>query len=141
MRILLAAAGLLAMAGIGAAIGFYFAFFRDLPDLRSVEDYRPPLASSVYDRNGRLIGEFYVERRQLTPLEEMPDHVVRAFVAGEDSTFFEHAGIDFMAILRAAWVNLRAGGEIKQGGSTITQQMVKGCCSPPSAGSGARSAR
>jgi penicillin-binding protein 1A len=131
MRILLAAAGLLAITGAGAAIGFYFAFFRNLPDLRTVEDYRPPLASRVYDRDGRLMGEFYVERRQLTALEEVPDHVVRAFVAGEDSTFFAHSGIDFMSILRAAWVNLRAGGEIKQGGSTITQQMVKGLLLSP----------
>jgi penicillin-binding protein 1A len=131
MRILLAAAGLLVMAGIGSAIGFYFAFFRNLPDLRSVEDYRPPLASSVYDRDGRLIAKFYVERRRLTPFEEVPDHVVRAFVAGEDSTFFVHSGIDFISILRAAWVNLRAGGEIKQGGSTITQQMVKGLLLSP----------
>jgi len=131
MRILLAAAGLLAMAGIGSAIGFYFAFFRNLPDLRKVEDYRPPLASSVYDRNGRLMAKFYVERRRLTSFEEVPDHVVRAFVAGEDSTFFVHSGIDFVSILRAAWVNLRAGGEIKQGGSTITQQMVKGLLLSP----------
>ena len=57
--------------------------------------------------------------------------MVRAFVAGEDSTFFVHSGIDFMSILRAAWVNLRAGGEIKQGGSTITQQMVKGLLLSP----------
>jgi penicillin-binding protein 1A len=131
MRILVAAAGLLVVAGLGAVIGFYFAFVRDLPDLRSVQDYRPPLASRVYDREGRLIGEFFVERRRLTPHPQIPDHVVRAFVAGEDSTFFEHSGIDLMSILRATWVNLRAGGEIRQGGSTITQQMVKGLLLSP----------
>lgn len=125
------AVALLVMASLGAALGFYLAFVRDLPVLRSVADYRPPLASRVYDRHDRLIGEFYVERRSLTPYEEIPDHVVRAFVAGEDSTFFEHSGIDLMSILRAAWVNLRAGGEIRQGGSTITQQMVKGLLLSP----------
>jgi penicillin-binding protein 1A len=130
-RVLLTAGLLLVVAGLGSAIGFYFAFIRDLPDLRSVADYRPPLATRVYDREGRLIGEFFKERRQLTPFDQVPDHVVRAFVAGEDSTFFEHSGIDFMSILRAAWVNLRAGGEIKQGGSTITQQMVKGLLLSP----------
>jgi len=125
IRILLAGAGLLMLAGLGAGVGFYMAFVRDLPELRSLEDYSPPLASQVFDRAGRPIGEFFRERRRLAQLDEVPDHVVRAFVAGEDSTFFEHSGIDYMSILRAAWVNLLAGGEIKQGGSTITQQMVK----------------
>jgi penicillin-binding protein 1A len=127
-----AALGLLALvAGLGAALGFYLAFLRDLPDLRSVADYRPPLASRVYDRDGHLIGEFYVERRRLTPFEAVPEYVVRAFVAGEDAAFFEHSGIDMVSILRAAWVNLMAGGEIKQGASTITQQMVKGLLLSP----------
>jgi penicillin-binding protein 1A len=125
LRILLASAGLLALAGAGAGVGFYLAFVRDLPRLRSLEDYSPPLASHVFDRNGRPIAAFYRERRRLVRLDEVPDHVVRAFVAGEDSSFFQHSGIDYMSILRAAWVNLLAGGEIKQGGSTITQQMVK----------------
>jgi len=125
VRLLLAVAGFAVLAGIAAAVGFYLAFVRDLPDLHSVNDYQPPLASRVLDRKGALIGEFFVERRQITPYEAIPDHVVRAFIAGEDSTFFEHSGIDFVSILRAAWVNLLAGGEIRQGGSTITQQMVK----------------
>ena len=131
LRILLAAGGLLALAGIGAAIGAYLMFVRDLPDLRSLADYHPALASRVLDRNGQTIGEFFNERRVLTPLESVPPHVVNAFIAGEDSSFFEHQGIDLTSILRAAWVNLRTGGEIKQGGSTITQQMVKGLLLSP----------
>ena len=63
--------------------------------------------------------------------EGVPKHVVDAFVAAEDSSFFEHEGINYSGILRAAWVNLLAGGEIKQGGSTITQQMVKGLLLSP----------
>jgi penicillin-binding protein 1A len=125
VRGLLAAAGLLALAGLGGTAAFYLAFLRDLPDLDSLDDYRPPLASHVYDRHGVPIGEFYTERRVPVPFAEIPRHVVHAFVAGEDSSFFQHQGIDFTSILRAAWVNLRAGGEIVQGGSTITQQMVK----------------
>ncbi|HEY8156375.1 MAG TPA: PBP1A family penicillin-binding protein [Myxococcota bacterium] len=131
LRILLAAGGLLALVGIGAALGVYLVFVRDLPDLRSLSDYHPALASRVVDRHGQTIGEFFSERRRLTPLESVPPHVVNAFVAGEDSAFFEHKGIDFSSILRAAWVNLRTGGEIKQGGSTITQQMVKGLLLSP----------
>ena len=131
LKILAAAAvALLLGAGVGA-LAFYLAFVRDLPDLRSVDDYRPPLASRVVDRNGIPIGEYFVERRRLTPLESVPTHVVQAFVAGEDSSFFEHGGIDYTSIVRAAWKNLAAGGEIKQGGSTITQQMVKGLLLSP----------
>jgi penicillin-binding protein 1A len=124
MRILLAGAVLVTLAGAAGAVAFYLAFMRDLPDLRTLDDYRPSLASHVYDRNGVPIGEFYNERRVLVPYAEIPRHVVLAFVASEDSTFFQHEGIDFEGILRAAWVNLLAG-ETRQGGSTITQQMVK----------------
>jgi penicillin-binding protein 1A len=131
LRILFVAGGLLSLVGIGAALGVYLVFVRDLPDLRSLADYHPALASRVVDRHGQTIGEFFSERRRLTPLETVPPHVVNAFVAGEDKTFFEHKGIDFSSILRAAWVNLRTGGEIKQGGSTITQQMVKGLLLSP----------
>ena len=99
MRLFVVAAGLLTVTGLGASLGFYLAFVRDLPDLRSVDDYRPPLGSHVLDRNGKPIGEFYVERRQLVPYERIPDHVVRAFVAGEDRTFFEHEGISYFDLL------------------------------------------
>jgi penicillin-binding protein 1A len=131
VRVGLAAVGALAVAGVAGFVAFYVVFLRDLPDLRSVADYRPPLSSHVLDREGREIGEFFVERRRLTALETVPPHVIHAFVAGEDSSFFEHEGIDFASILRAAWVNVRAGGEIRQGGSTITQQMVKGLLLSP----------
>ncbi|MDH3519355.1 MAG: PBP1A family penicillin-binding protein [Myxococcales bacterium] len=131
MRILVAAAGLLFLGGVGAVAGVYLAFLRDLPDLKNAADYRPPLASRVVDRQGRLIGLFFVERRRLTPLSDVPPHVIQAFLSAEDSTFFEHQGIDYMSILRAALVNLQAGGETRQGGSTITQQVVKGLLLSP----------
>ncbi len=126
--VLLGAVGAAGLLGAGV---FYLLLVRDLPDLRSVEDYRPSLTSRVFDRNGRLIGSFFEQRRQLTRLEAIPEHVIQAFVASEDSTFFEHTGLDYASILRAAWVNIRAGGEIRQGGSTITQQMVKGLLLSP----------
>jgi penicillin-binding protein 1A len=113
---------LLAAAG---GIALYFALLRDLPDLAPLEDYRPALTSVVVDRDGQPIGEFYEHRRRITPLEELPNHLVQAFIAAEDDTFYEHAGVDYVSILRAAWANLRAGGETRQGASTITQQMVK----------------
>ncbi len=131
LKWLLIPAGILVVAFGGGAVAFYLAFLQDLPDLRTVEDYRPPIASRVLDRDGEVIGRFFTERRTLAPMESLPPHLVQAFVAGEDSSFFEHSGIDYRSILRAAWVNLRAGGEIKQGASTITQQMVKGLLLSP----------
>ena len=112
-----------AFLGAGALVGSWAA--RDLPDLQRLEDYRPPLSSVVLDRHGQEIGEFFAERRRLVSLDAVPRHVVLAFVASEDEAFFEHAGLDAFALARAAWVNLRAGGEVRQGGSTITQQLAK----------------
>ena len=117
-------AGLGLAAAVGAGYALYLSIVRDLPDLHRIEDYRPPLASTVYDRDGRPIGEFFDERRRLVSLKEIPRHVVLAFVAGEDDNFFTHGGIDVRSILRAAWVDLTSG-EIVQGASTITQQTVK----------------
>lgn len=126
-RIVLALVGLVVLvaAGVlGTALALYLAVVSDLPDLRGIDDYRPPLASTVYDRDGRPIGEFFEERRRLVRLEEIPEHVILAFVAGEDDSFFEHSGIDLRSIFRAAWADIQAR-EIVQGGSTITQQTVK----------------
>lgn len=126
-RIVLALVGLLVLAVAGAAgtaIALYLAIVSGLPDLHGLGDYRPPLASTVYARDGRPVGEFYEERRRLVRLEDLPEHVILAFVAGEDDTFFEHSGIDWQSILRAAWADIQAR-EIVQGGSTITQQTVK----------------
>ena len=131
IRILLV---LLVLAVVGVAAGgavVYFTLLRDLPGMDSVSEYHPALTSRVLDRKGRLIGEFYEERRTLVPYDEIPRHTVLAFVAAEDAGFFEHEGIDYMGILRAAWVNLAAGGAVKQGGSTITQQTVKGLLLTP----------
>jgi penicillin-binding protein 1A len=122
--------GLVALLGLGvaaaaaAAFLLYQSIVHDLPDLHGIEDYRPPLTSVVFDREGRPIGEFFDERRRLVTLDEIPRHVILAFVASEDDSFFRHSGIDVRSILRAAWADLTAG-EIVQGGSTITQQTVK----------------
>lgn len=125
LRLLVGLLALLLLGG-GAAAGFlYHGLVADLPDLRNLEDYRPALTTTVVDRAGRPIGEFYEERRHVVRLEDLPPHVVSAFIAAEDDTFFEHSGIDYASIVRAAWSNLRAGGEIRQGASTITQQLVK----------------
>ena len=118
---------MLAVATASAAIGalaIYLFLIRDLPDFHSLDDYRPPVVSEVYDRNGELIGELFTQKRRLVPINDIPRHVQLAFVAAEDGSFFEHQGIDLVAIFRAALANFREGG-IAQGASTITQQMVK----------------
>ena len=125
LRTLFGLVALVVALGAAAALLVYTALVADLPDLHSLEDYRPPLTSVVLDRSGRPIGEFYEERRRLVDLEDLPPHVVQAFIAAEDKTFFEHEGVDYASIVRAAWTNLQAGGEIRQGASTITQQLVK----------------
>ena len=96
------------------------------PDLARLDDYRPPLTSVVLDRDGRPIGEFFEERRRLVRLDEMPQHVMLAFVAGEDDTFFEHTGIDY-ALDRARRVGEPPGRrrDRARAASTITQQTVK----------------
>lgn len=124
VRVLVA---LLALAAVGAAAGalaIYVLLIRDLPDFRTLGDYRPPVVSEVFDREGRLVGEFYTQKRRIVPIDEIPRHVQLSFVAAEDGSFFEHEGIDYASIVRAAIANFRQGG-IAQGASTITQQMVK----------------
>ena len=123
-RIIVVALLLFSLAGVAGGFWFYDEFLRGLPDLRGIEDYRPPVTSVVLDRDGRIIGEFYEEKRRLVPIGEIPAVVQLAFVAAEDKSFFQHRGLDYSSILRAAVANLRGGG-IKQGASTITQQTVK----------------
>ncbi len=125
--ILLAAAVAVALLVSGALVGavVYVTYNRSLPaDLSAVADYHPRSLTRVYSRDGELIGEFYLERRIVVPLSRVAPVVVNAFLAAEDVRFFEHRGVDPRGILRALIANIRAG-HIVQGGSTITQQVVK----------------
>ncbi len=88
------------------------------------ENYQPSLITKVYADNGQVIGQFYVERRILTPLDEIPRHLINAVIAVEDARFFDHPGLDVWGIFRAAWANLKRGGRF-QGASTITQQLAR----------------
>jgi penicillin-binding protein 1A len=110
--------------GVAGFAGVYFYFAKDLPKISSLNDYRPPIISSVYSDDNRKIAEFYEQQRILISLSEMPEYLIQAFVAAEDSRFYQHAGIDLHSIFRAFIKNLQAGG-IVQGGSTITQQVTK----------------
>lgn len=114
-----------AILAVGGAAGFiYYSYIKDLPDFTAIKEYRPPVVTRIFARDGRLMGEFYAERRIEVPYSRLPRHLVLAFVAAEDARFFEHPGVDVFGIVRAFLRNVEAG-EIVQGGSTITQQVVK----------------
>ena len=110
------------LVGLGA-VALWAWVSSDLPDLRALDGYRPALTSRVYDRRGALIGEFYEERRELTPMAEIPKLVVNAFLAAEDDKFYQHGGVDYVSLGRAVWATFLKGD--KQGASTITMQLAK----------------
>ncbi|WP_296658745.1 penicillin-binding protein 1A [Rhodoferax sp.] len=97
--------------------------FPNLPDVSDLSDYRPKLPLRVYSAEGVLIGEFGEERRHLTPINDIPKVMRDAVLAIEDARFYEHGGVDYKGIARAALANL---GRIKsQGASTITMQLAR----------------
>lgn len=109
---------------VAGGLGIYFHFAKDLPNIKTLEDYKPPIVSEVFAADGTKIGEFWKERRLIANLSEIPRPLVRAFIAAEDARFFEHRGVDVIGILRALWVDLKAG-DIVEGASTITQQITR----------------
>jgi penicillin-binding protein 1A len=100
-------------------------FTEGLPsDMRVVLSYDPTVATRVYSSDGELICTFSTTNRVRVPIDGIPEHVRRAFIAAEDSDFYSHEGIDPIAMVRAGLANFRGGGT-RQGASTITQQVVK----------------
>jgi penicillin-binding protein 1A len=117
----LALAGLVSIVTIvGVALAVAYP---NLPDISDLSDYRPKLPLRVYSSDGVLIGEFGEERRNLTPIAEIPKVMKDAVLAIEDSRFYSHSGVDYRGLLRAALANL---GRVKsQGASTITMQVAR----------------
>jgi len=113
---------LLLIANLG--LYYYYKYSRDIPQIYSIKDYNPPTTTDIYDSKGRLLYRLYNQKRKVVDIESLPPRVIGAFVSAEDADFFKHRGVDFSTILRALYVNLTSG-EIRQGGSTITQQVVK----------------
>jgi len=106
-----------------ALVGYYLFAYKY--DISKLVDYKPSITSIIYDRNGdRIANVFYKKNRFYAPYNEIPPRVVEALVAIEDTTFFEHPGINIEAIFRAVIKVLQAGKAV-QGASTITQQLVK----------------
>ena len=110
-----------------AAGGFLFGvwhYSKDLPSVDSLAVYEPATVTIVTDAQGNLVGEYFEEQRYVVPLERIPKHVQDAFVAAEDAAFWEHAGLDYMGIVRAMIKNIQEG-RMAQGASTITQQVAR----------------
>ena len=120
--------GTLLVAGVVAAGAAGYVVYReisqDLPPVDQLMSYQPPTTTQVFSEDGTMLGEFYVERRYVVPLERVPTHVRQAFLAAEDADFYRHPGVDPFGIARAFIMNV-ANKRVVQGGSTITQQVVK----------------
>lgn len=114
----------LGLAGLVALFFMYHYLDQDLPSTDGLKKYTPPTVTYFYSDDGRVIGEYFHERRYVVPISEIPPMVINAFLAVEDADFYKHRGVNPKAMVRAAIANYKSG-EISQGGSTITQQLVK----------------
>src|SRR5690242_8083159 len=115
------------LVGIAAAAGLFWHYSKDLPDYSQLQDYEPPVMTRVHASDGSLVAEYARERRLYLPIQAIPKLVLNAFIAAEDKSFYEHGGLDFQGILRAAMFMVQnyGTGRRPQGASTITQQVAK----------------
>ena len=116
-----------AIGGIGitaGVIGAYYYVAPGLPQAETIRDIPLQIPLRIFSRDGRLISEIGERRRILVTWDDLPKHVVDAFVAAEDQRFFAHPGIDYRGILRAL-AELVTTGDISSGGSTLTQQLAR----------------
>ena len=119
-----AAAVVLCAAGLGAGAAAWAVFSRGLPEIPSIDEYRPPIITEMVSADGQVAGEFFVERRKVVPYDRIPKQLIQAFIASEDQRFFDHSGVDLRGTLRAA-INTYVLRRKVQGGSSLTQQTAK----------------
>jgi len=117
------ASGLLAAAFLILALLVVLAY-PNLPELNALTAYQPKVPLRIYTAEGVLIGEFGEERRAVVSIADVPAQLKQAIIAAEDERFYQHPGIDYIGVLRAAYANLVAGGK-RQGASTITMQVAR----------------
>jgi penicillin-binding protein 1A len=119
--------GVLAAAGVLAAVIAVFLVTRDLPSVETLRDYQPPVTTRVYAGDGTLLGEYARERRIFVPISFVPKLITEAFTSAEDKNFYNHPGIDPSGIARAAVKDIFNIFQHKrlEGASTITQQVAK----------------
>ena len=112
------ALSLLIVIGLALAVAF-----PNLPDISDLSDYRPKLPLRIFSAEGDLLAEFGEERRNLTPIAEIPKVMTNAVLAIEDARFYQHGGVDYLGVVRAGLANL--GKSKSQGASTITMQVAR----------------
>jgi penicillin-binding protein 1A len=114
------------LAAIGAALAGFVVLlaFPNLPSIEVLSDYQPKIPLRIYTSDGALIGEFGEERRAVARINEVPEIMRQAILAAEDERFYQHQGVDYVGVIRAAYSNLIAGGK-RQGASTITMQVAR----------------
>ncbi len=117
-------AALVVVIASGAFAGYIFSVYAELPDIRDLQEFKPPEVTKIYAAAGALIAELFIEKRELADYDQIPQNAVNAIIATEDAHFFEHRGVRVLSILRAIVADVRAG-KFVQGGSTITQQLAK----------------
>ncbi|MDB5627432.1 MAG: Penicillin-binding protein [Tardiphaga sp.] len=127
MGFLFAAGTILFLVGVAAAAGMIWHYSKDLPEYSQLQDYEPPVMTRVHASDGALLGEYSKERRLYLPIQAVPKLVINAFLAAEDKNFYEHGGIDYTGMARAAVLYAQNFGSNRrpQGASTITQQVAK----------------
>src|SRR5688500_11837724 len=118
---ILAGAAVLRLLGVALVVALAYP---NLPSLQALTEYQPKIPLRIYTAEGVQIGEFGEERRAVVTIGEVPDALKNAIIAAEDERFYEHAGIDYLGVLRAAYANLIAGDR-RQGASTITMQVAR----------------
>ncbi|MGC1454071.1 MAG: PBP1A family penicillin-binding protein [Nitrospirota bacterium] len=109
---------------IGGGAGYIIFSLWDLPQINLLEQYKPSITSRVYSDNNKLLAEFYLENRTPVVFSDVPDMLVKALIATEDTRFYSHHGLDLRGIARAMYRNIRAR-KVIEGGSTLTQQLAK----------------
>jgi penicillin-binding protein 1A len=124
---LFTAGTVLFLVGVAAAAGLIWHFSKDLPDYSQLQDYEPPVMTRVHAVDGSLLAEYSKERRLYLPIQAVPKLVINAFLAAEDKNFYEHGGVDYSGMARAALLYAQnfGSGRRPQGASTITQQVAK----------------
>jgi len=115
---------LMMLGGITFVVVLYYQVVQMMPSVSVIENYQPRDASFILSADGVQLARIAEEYREPVPLEQIPKHLINATIAKEDRRFWQHRGVDWRGVLRALWVNLTEG-DIRQGGSTITQQLAR----------------
>lgn len=110
------------LAGSGA--GYFIFTLYQLPTIEQLENYQPSQTTIFYSEKGEVLAEFFIEKREVVPLEKIPPHLKNAFIAVEDHRFYSHPGFDIIRLVKALWEGLLTRST-PRGTSTITQQLAR----------------